>query len=102
MITETAAAARPSTGRPRRLGDGMLTPVEVLEFRNPQTGRVELMRPGRDRASVHWFGYRETPRALHARVPNKGLVHATGQARDCAGHSTRIGPCDACDATASR
>jgi hypothetical protein len=70
MITEKAAARTPSTRRPRRLGDGMLTPVEVLEFRNPQTGRVELLRPGRDCVSPQWFGYRRHPELF--RVANRG------------------------------
>ena len=39
----------------------MLTPVEVLEFRNPSTGQVELLRPGRDCVSPQWFGYRRHP-----------------------------------------
>jgi hypothetical protein len=61
MITETAAARTPSTRRPRRLGDGMLTPVEVLEFRNPQTGSVEQLRPGRDCVAPQWWAYRKHP-----------------------------------------
>ena len=57
---KTAAAALPSTRR-KRFGDGMLKPVDVLEFRNPQTGRVELMRPSRDRVSADWWGYKKHP-----------------------------------------
>jgi hypothetical protein len=60
MITETAAARLPST-RCKKLGDGMLTPAQPLEFRNPQTGRVEQLLPGRDCVAPQWFGYRKHP-----------------------------------------
>jgi hypothetical protein len=80
MITETAAAARPSTRRPRRLGDGMLTPVKVLEFRNPQTGRVELMRPGRDQVSPQWSDYRKHPELF--RVANRGDQETAARHRE--------------------
>ena len=101
MITETAAAARPSTGRKAACGDGMLTPVEVLEFRNPQTGRVELMRPGRDRVSVHWFGYRKHPELFTKEYPNKGLATqpVRRETAQVTGHESAGRPCDA---TASR
>jgi hypothetical protein len=39
----------------------MLEPVDVSEFRNPATGRVEVLRPGRDRVSADWFGYKKHP-----------------------------------------
>ena len=46
-LFETAAGRR--GGREgKRLGDGMLTPVRPVEFRDPQGGGVEQLRPGRD------------------------------------------------------
>ena len=69
MITEKAAASLPSIRR-KRLGDGMLTPVQPLEFRDPSTGRVEQLLPGRDCVSPQWFGYRRHPELF--RVANRG------------------------------
>lgn len=60
MITETAAAALPSTRR-KKFGDGMLEPVKVLEFRDPYSGGVQQLRPGRDRVSTDWWGYKKHP-----------------------------------------
>ena len=69
MITETASMPVPTTRR-RRLGDGMLTPVAPLEFRNPRNGgRVEQLLPGRDRVSADWFGYKRHPELF--RVVNR-------------------------------
>jgi hypothetical protein len=67
MIIETAATAIP-TIRPKRLGDGMLTPVRPLKFSDPHTGVGELL-PGRDQVSVHWWGYKERPELF--RVVNR-------------------------------
>jgi hypothetical protein len=69
MITEKAAASLPSSRR-KKLGDGMLTPVAVLEFRNPQTGRVEQLHPDRDLVAPQWFSYKKHPELF--RVANRG------------------------------
>lgn len=66
---ETAAGARVSTQR-KRLGDGMLTPVKPLEFRDPYSGGVQQLHPGRDRVSAAWWGYKERPELF--RVVNRG------------------------------
>ena len=69
MNTETASMPVPSTRR-RRLGDGMLTPVAPLEFKNPRNGgRVERLLPGRDRVSTAWFGHKLHPELF--RVVNR-------------------------------
>jgi hypothetical protein len=61
MITETAAARLPSIRR-KKSGDGMLTPIQVLEFRNPWNGnRVEQLLPGRDQVAPEWWGYQKHP-----------------------------------------
>jgi hypothetical protein len=39
----------------------MLTPTQVLEFRNPETGQVERMHPGRDCVSYDWWAYKRHP-----------------------------------------
>ena len=79
-MTETAEAARPSARRKKRLGDGMLTPTEVLEFRNPQTGRVEQLLPGRDCVSADWFGYKLHPELF--RVVNRGDADTADRHRE--------------------
>jgi hypothetical protein len=56
MITETAAAAVPSTRR-KRLGEGMMRPVRALKIKDPHTGWFRLI-PGRDQVSIDWWGYR--------------------------------------------
>ncbi len=61
MITETATASRPSTRRPRRFGDGMLTPVEVLEFKG--------------RATVTGVGFFDIPHGQTGVAPNAIELH---------------------------
>ena len=60
---EHAAAALPSTRRPRRLGDGMVRPLRAMEFKDPVTGWARLI-PGRDQVSVDWWFYRQNPEAF--------------------------------------
>jgi hypothetical protein len=69
-ITEMAACTAIPSIRRRRLGDGMLTPVRPLEFRNPWSGRVEQLLPGCDRVSSSWWAYKRHPELF--RVVNRG------------------------------
>jgi hypothetical protein len=47
-----------------------LEPVRPLEFRDPWSGGVQQLRPGRDRVSSDWWGYKERPELF--RVVNRG------------------------------
>jgi hypothetical protein len=58
----------------------MLTPAKPLEFRNPSTGRVEQMLPGRDRVSVDWWGYKRHPELF--RVVNRDDTHTVARHRE--------------------
>ena len=79
IFTEMAAAAVPSTRRKRR-GDGMLTPVEPLDFRNPwQGGRVEQML--QPRLGLHdWWGYKKHPELF--RVVNRNDTRTVARHRE--------------------
>ena len=78
-ITETAAAAIASTRR-KRLGDGMFTPVRLLEYRDPWSRGVQQLRPGRDQVSADWWGYKERPELF--RVVNRGDEVTTTRHRE--------------------
>jgi hypothetical protein len=68
---ETAAGAPVGTQR-KRLGDGVRTPVKPLEFRDPYSGGVRQLHPGRDRVSADSWGFKEHPELF--RVVNRGDV----------------------------
>ena len=69
MIPFENAAAPVASTRRRRLGDGMVEPIKVLEYRDQYSRGVQQLRPGRDRVSISWWGYRKNPELF--RVANR-------------------------------
>jgi hypothetical protein len=70
-MTPFEMAAGPRDGRQRKkLGDGMLTPVRPIQYRDQWSRGVQTLLPGRDRVAPQWWGYREHPEQF--RVANRG------------------------------
>jgi hypothetical protein len=65
-------------GPRRRRNDGMLTPVRLLDFNDPFTGRGQLV-PGRTFVALDWWGARERPELF--RLANKGDVYGAREHR---------------------